>query len=141
MQMTIEEAKAQMVEIFTENWGDGEFHGGPFWFDVIERADFRCEYCGEDIYEIHQWHQWEGDHLIPKSKGGGEEFDNKVCACMKCNRSKGTFDPTTVTDKRDRASLLAVAKAKVLHRLRDREQRYKDVREAIAVIRAHKLGI
>lgn len=32
------------------------------------------------------------DHLVPLSKGGSNNFDNLVLACLKCNRAKADFE-------------------------------------------------
>ncbi len=40
-----------------------------------------CAYCGST--DRLQW-----DHLIPRARGGPDDFDNLVRACAACNRSK-----------------------------------------------------
>ena len=45
-----------------------------------------CAYCG-NTSNLH----WE--HIIPRSKGGPESFDNLVRACESCNLSKAARDP------------------------------------------------
>jgi hypothetical protein len=50
---------------------------------VLNRDDYTCGYCGSFIgpYEV--------DHIHPVSRGGSDEFDNLICSCVSCNRSKG----------------------------------------------------
>jgi hypothetical protein len=50
---------------------------------IFTRDGHVCRYCGEDEgpFEI--------DHMFPFSRGGGDEDENLVVACKKCNRSKG----------------------------------------------------
>ena len=45
----------------------------------------KCNACGEDfkIYNL------EIDHIIPKSKGGGDYYENYQLLCGNCNRIKG----------------------------------------------------
>src|SRR3546814_1633575 len=35
------------------------------------------------------------DHLIPKSAGGPNLYENRVAACMECNSAKGSTDAIT----------------------------------------------
>ncbi|MCY3973023.1 MAG: DNA methyltransferase [Candidatus Dadabacteria bacterium] len=44
-----------------------------------------CEICGFHF----RYQNLEIDHIIPKSKGGGEGDDNKQLLCGHCNRTKG----------------------------------------------------
>ena len=32
-------------------------------------------------------------HLVPRSKDGGDDIDNRVCSCWVCNRIKRAWDP------------------------------------------------
>jgi 5-methylcytosine-specific restriction endonuclease McrA len=36
------------------------------------------------------------DHVIPKSLGGKDTWENLVCACMRCNSKKGDQSPERV---------------------------------------------
>lgn len=42
----------------------------------------RCVFCG--VTDSLSW-----DHLIPRARGGADNADNHVRACMSCNSSKG----------------------------------------------------
>ena len=53
-------------------------------FEVLARDGFKCVYCGRSSEEVIL----EIDHMMPKSKGGKDEFDNLVAACFDCNRGK-----------------------------------------------------
>lgn len=48
---------------------------------VVAAARFRCAYCGLPGNT--------GDHVLPLSRGGRSELRNVVCACSRCNTSKG----------------------------------------------------
>lgn len=50
---------------------------------VFLRDDYRCVYCGTDEEPLHL------DHVHPVSRGGGNDLDNLVVACRRCNLSKG----------------------------------------------------
>ena len=58
---------------------------GPTWGVVralaLQRDAYRCQYCTRRGRT--------GDHVVPHSKGGISQLDNVVCACARCNTSKG----------------------------------------------------
>jgi len=50
--------------------------------NILKRDNHRCQYCGcTSNLTI--------DHIIPKSKGGEDSWENLVTACIKCNNKKG----------------------------------------------------
>ena len=50
--------------------------------NVMVRDSFQCVYCGtKSNLNI--------DHVLPRSKGGKNTFENTVTACMNCNIRKG----------------------------------------------------
>ena len=63
----------------------------PEWVGVrtriFARDDYTCQYCGARGVPL------ECDHVFPISKGGSNEDDNLVAACVPCNRSKGAKTP------------------------------------------------
>jgi len=52
---------------------------------VFARDDHRCQYCGGHADSI--------DHVIPRSRGGGHEWENLVAACRPCNLTKRDRTP------------------------------------------------
>lgn len=56
---------------------------------VFARDRHRCQYCGSE-------HHLTVDHVIPRSKGGGDTWDNVVTSCAACNRKKGDRLPQHV---------------------------------------------
>ncbi len=60
---------------------------GPAWsrHGVLARDGHRCAYCGG----------WAGtiDHILPRSRGGRNEWLNTVAACGDCNQRKGDRSP------------------------------------------------
>jgi 5-methylcytosine-specific restriction endonuclease McrA len=48
---------------------------------VFARDRFRCQYCGADK-------RLTVDHVVPRSKGGGDGWDNVVTSCSACNLRK-----------------------------------------------------
>lgn len=54
-------------------------------FDVFKRDSFECQYCGAHppSATLHV------DHINPVANGGGNDPDNLVTACDKCNLGKG----------------------------------------------------
>lgn len=51
---------------------------------VFARDDNRCTYCGNTS-------DLSIDHCIPVSKGGSDDDQNLVTACLPCNNKKGTL--------------------------------------------------
>ena len=47
---------------------------------IFARDNNRCVYCGVTATSI--------DHVIPRSRGGGHNWENVVSACHKCNHLK-----------------------------------------------------
>ena len=45
----------------------------------------KCKACGQDF----ECRNLEIDHIIPKSKGGGDYYENYQLLCGNCNRIKG----------------------------------------------------
>lgn len=46
-----------------------------------------CQYCGIKSSELTV------DHIIPKSRGGQDSWENMVAACRECNNKKGNHSP------------------------------------------------
>ncbi len=55
--------------------------------NILRRDNNQCQYCGtkQGVLTI--------DHIIPRSRGGGETWENLVTACVKCNNRKGNHTP------------------------------------------------
>lgn len=53
-------------------------------FDVFKRDGFACHYCGSTPPSVilHV------DHITPVSSGGGNEIDNLITSCQRCNLGK-----------------------------------------------------
>lgn len=49
---------------------------------IYQRDDNKCQYCGSTRHLTI-------DHVIPRSKGGGDTWENMVVACSSCNMKKG----------------------------------------------------
>ena len=54
--------------------------------NIFKRDGMKCVYCGsKDNLTL--------DHVVPKSGGGRDTWDNLVTACQKCNSRKGSMTP------------------------------------------------
>ena len=51
--------------------------------NILERDRHACQYCN------YRGEQLTLDHIIPRSRGGGETWENLVAACVRCNVKKG----------------------------------------------------
>ena len=53
---------------------------------VLRRAAHRCAYCGKSATTI--------DHVLPRSRGGRDSWENLVACCLRCNNIKGDKTPS-----------------------------------------------
>ncbi len=54
--------------------------------NILRRDRFRCQYCrGREKLTI--------DHVVPRSRGGRDTWENLVTACTRCNNRKGNRTP------------------------------------------------
>ena len=51
--------------------------------NIYKRDDYECVYCGKSNRKNLTL-----DHVVPRSKGGPNTWDNLVTACKKCNSEK-----------------------------------------------------
>lgn len=54
--------------------------------NIFKRDGYRCMYCGSHT-------DLTIDHVIPKSQGGRDAWENLATACQTCNSKKGHFTP------------------------------------------------
>jgi 5-methylcytosine-specific restriction endonuclease McrA len=52
---------------------------------VLRRDSHRCAYCGLHAGTI--------DHVMPRSRGGRDSWENLVACCVRCNNAKGDRTP------------------------------------------------
>jgi 5-methylcytosine-specific restriction endonuclease McrA len=55
--------------------------------NILERDDHTCQYCAYRSDSLTL------DHVVPRSRGGGDTWDNLVAACVRCNVRKGNRTP------------------------------------------------
>lgn len=53
---------------------------------IYKRDDYKCQYCGSSK-------DLSIDHIIPKSRGGEDTWENMVAACFSCNSKKANRTP------------------------------------------------
>ncbi len=56
---------------------------------LFVRDQFLCLYCGNRFATP----QLTRDHVIPRSRGGGDGWSNSASCCRKCNQAKGNRTP------------------------------------------------
>ena len=56
--------------------------------NVLLRDRYICAYCGKRDKTITM------DHVIPRSRGGNNDFENCVACCRACNQKKGARLPS-----------------------------------------------
>ena len=57
--------------------------------NIHARDSFRCHYCGQRFTT----RDLTVDHIVPRSQGGRDTWDNLVSACVPCNSRKGGRTP------------------------------------------------
>ncbi|TWT44004.1 CRISPR-associated endonuclease Cas9 [Phycisphaerae bacterium RAS1] len=57
--------------------------------NLYARDGNRCQYCGKKFSTS----ELSLDHVVPRSQGGANSWDNIVCACVRCNTRKGGRTP------------------------------------------------
>lgn len=57
--------------------------------NLFARDRNHCQYCGK----YFPTSELSIDHVKPRAQGGGDSWDNLVCACIKCNARKGGRTP------------------------------------------------
>ena len=57
--------------------------------NIFARDNNQCQYCGRKFPTA----ELSLDHVIPRSQGGVNTWDNIVCACVACNVRKGGRTP------------------------------------------------
>jgi 5-methylcytosine-specific restriction endonuclease McrA len=55
--------------------------------NIIKRDNNKCQYCGKKSLGMTI------DHIIPKSRGGDDTWENLITACLRCNNRKGNRTP------------------------------------------------
>ena len=54
---------------------------------IFARDHYTCQYCGSRNVPLTI------DHVVPRERGGGDDWTNLVCCCTKCNNKKGNRMP------------------------------------------------
>jgi site-specific DNA-methyltransferase (adenine-specific) len=52
---------------------------------LFKQQECSCNACGVEMRIF----DFEVDHIVPKSKGGGDYYENYQLLCSNCNRIKG----------------------------------------------------
>ena len=58
--------------------------------NILKRDGHQCQYCGMRRGPMTV------DHLVPKTRGGRDTWENLVCACVACNNKKGDYKPEQI---------------------------------------------
>jgi len=57
--------------------------------NLFARDRNMCQYCGRHFPTS----ELSIDHVVPRTAGGGDSWENLVCACIRCNARKGGRTP------------------------------------------------
>jgi len=78
-----DQQKMQNPEIRGVEYQQGELQGYAVREYLLEKWGRKCAYCGKKDVPL------EVEHIVPKSRGGGDRVSNLTIACQKCNQEKG----------------------------------------------------
>jgi 5-methylcytosine-specific restriction endonuclease McrA len=56
---------------------------------LFERDNHQCLFCGR----FFPYHELTRDHIVPRSRGGRDTWENVVASCRRCNQHKGSQLP------------------------------------------------
>jgi RHS repeat-associated protein len=73
--------------------GPGAGKAFPRSFNKEQPEGTPCVYCGEPTTQEPGPNQLNGDHVIPKSRGGNNSPENYAPSCRTCNLEKGARTP------------------------------------------------
>lgn len=62
--------------------------------NIFLRDEYTCRYCGKELGSD----ELTLDHILPRSKGGRNTWENLACACFPCNSRKGDKLLSELTD-------------------------------------------
>ena len=57
--------------------------------NIHRRDEYICQYCRESLSPV----TGTIDHVLPRSRGGKNTWENLVCSCVNCNVKKGNRTP------------------------------------------------
>jgi 5-methylcytosine-specific restriction endonuclease McrA len=60
---------------------------------LFARDQYQCQYCGRTAAELKPRETLTRDHVVPISRGGGNDWTNVVTACSPCNTRKANHMP------------------------------------------------
>jgi len=63
----------------------GDVSGFATRRDILDRDRRNCAFCGRRGETV--------DHVVPRSRGGRDTWENLVACCTKCNNDKGDRTP------------------------------------------------
>jgi len=81
--------KIPEVIVLTEYAGWASDNKGPTRASLLARDGCVCQYCGRRFPPA----RLTIDHIIPRSRGGSDDWNNLVVACIECNAKKGDYTP------------------------------------------------
>jgi 5-methylcytosine-specific restriction endonuclease McrA len=58
---------------------------------LAEAQNWKCCWCGRDCTdELDRRHSMTIEHIVPKSRGGKDTWENLAMACNRCNQKRGS---------------------------------------------------
>lgn len=122
---------------------DREPVSGSIRYEVLKRANQRCECCGISIDDK----PIDVDHIVPRSLGGANSINNYQALCYECNTNKGNRDDTdfrklkTMFDHREQNCLFCDIQTKDTKRVIAENNLAYAIRDGFPVTEGHTLFI
>jgi len=84
------------------------------WYrETYIRDEYKCVYCDTDLKSrFNDWMSIEIDHIVPKSKGGSDDLDNRATSCSACNSFKHSYIPNNF-ENMSREELIKAIRKKI----------------------------
>lgn len=75
--------------VTNDRWNGGKWIRNEKRHAIYARDGHKCAYCGRHEVELNETEGLQLDHVIARSKGGGNHESNLVTVCSTCNAAKG----------------------------------------------------
>lgn len=105
-------------------------------FEIFKRDGHKCAYCGRSSPDV----ELQVDHIVPVSKGGGNDETNLITSCWDCNIGKGDRELSMAPKPLAEKAAAARKARKAIEKQRDDIAKYhkavEDMSWQVAVILA-----
>ena len=100
------------------------------WYrETYIRDGYKCVYCDKDVKsQFDDWMSIQVDHIVPVSKGGSDDIENRGTSCNVCNSLKHSYIPDNF-ESMSRDELMKDIRAYVKEKRKNWEAKYQRAME------------